>query len=57
MAWVSSSGGNEILRLIVRQIERGENLDAELLDRAKEVVYRYDRAMMRGHEGPGNDQR
>jgi|GEM_PF-6796604 hypothetical protein len=43
----------EVLRLIIRQTERGENLDAELLDRAKAVVDRYDRAMMRGHEAPG----
>ena len=43
----------EVLRLIVRQTERGENLDADLLGRAKAIVERYDQAMMRGHEAPG----
>lgn len=43
----------EVLRLIVRQTERGENLDASLFERAKAIVERYDRAMMRGHEAPG----
>jgi hypothetical protein len=42
-----------VLRLIVRQTERGENLDADLLARAKAIVERYDQAMMRGHEAPG----
>ena len=42
----------EVLRLIVRQTERGENLDADLAERAKAVVERYDRAMMKGHEAP-----
>src|SRR6266545_4834746 len=43
----------EVLRLIVRQTERGENLDADLIERAKQIVERYDRAMMHGHEAPG----
>ena len=43
----------EVLRLIVRQTERGENLDADLVERAKAVVERYNKAMMRGHEAPG----
>ena len=43
----------EVLRLVVRQTERGENLDAELLARTKAIVDRYDRAMMSGHEAPG----
>jgi len=42
-----------VLRLVVRQTERGENLDADLLGRVKAVVELYDRAMMRGHEAPG----
>lgn len=42
-----------VLRLVVRQTERGENLDADLLERVKAIVERYDRAMMRGHEAPG----
>ena len=42
-----------VLRLIVRQTERGENLDAEIVERAKAIVDRYDRALMRGHEAPG----
>jgi hypothetical protein len=41
-----------VLRL-VRQNERGENLDADLVERAKAIVDRYDKAMMRGHEAPG----
>ena len=40
----------EVLRLIVRQTDRGENLDADLFERAKAIVERYDRAMMKGHE-------
>jgi hypothetical protein len=43
----------EVLRLIVRQTERGENLDANLVERAKAILERYDRAMMKGHEAPG----
>jgi hypothetical protein len=43
----------EVLRLIVRQTERGENLDADLVARAKAIVDRYDQAMTRGHEAPG----
>lgn len=43
----------EVLRLIVRQTERGENLDADLFERAKAIVDRYDQAMMRGHAAPG----
>ena len=43
----------DILRLIVRQTERGENLDADLVERAKAIIARYDRALMRGHEAPG----
>ena len=38
---------------VVRQTERGENLDADLVERAKAIVERYDCAMMRGHEAPG----
>jgi len=40
----------EVLRLVVRQTERGENLDADLVERAKAIVDRYDRAMMRGRK-------
>ena len=43
----------EVLRLIVRQTERGDNLDAELLERAKIIIDRYDRAMTKGHTAPG----
>ena len=43
----------EVLRLVVRQTERGENLDADLVERAKSIVERYDRAMTKGHEAPG----
>jgi hypothetical protein len=43
----------EVLRLIIRQTERGENLDAGLVERAKAIVARYDQVMMRGHEAPG----
>jgi hypothetical protein len=43
----------EVLRLIMRQTERGENLDADLVERAKAIVERYDRAIMKGHEAPG----
>jgi hypothetical protein len=43
----------EVLRLIVRQTERGENLDADLVERAKAIVERYDRAMTKGHAAPG----
>ena len=43
----------EVLRLVVRQTERGENLDDDLLARAKAIIDRYDRAMMGGHEAPG----
>ena len=32
-------------------MERGENLDADLFERAK-AIERYDRAMMKGHEAP-----
>lgn len=42
-----------MLRLVVRQTERGENLDADLVERAKAIVDRYDKAMMRRHEAPG----
>ena len=42
-----------MLRLVVRQTERGENLDAHLIGRAKAVIARYDQALTRGHEGPG----
>jgi hypothetical protein len=43
----------EVLRLIVRQTERGHNLNADLFERAKAIVERYDRATMRGREAPG----
>jgi hypothetical protein len=43
----------EVLRLIVRQTERGENLDPALVERAKALFDKYDRVMMRGHEAPG----
>ena len=42
-----------LYRLVVRQTERGESLDADLVDRAKAVIALYDQAMTRGHEGPG----
>ena len=43
----------EVLRLVVRQTERGENLDAGLIERAKAVIARYDQSMTRGQEAPG----
>jgi hypothetical protein len=43
----------EVLRLIVGQTARGENLDALLVERARAIIERYDNAMMRGHEAPG----
>jgi hypothetical protein len=43
----------EVLRLVIRQTERGENLDADLIERAKAIVARYHQAMMRGHEAAG----
>jgi hypothetical protein len=43
----------EALKLIVRQTERGQNLDANLVERARAIVDRYDHAMMRGHEALG----
>jgi hypothetical protein len=43
----------EVLRLVIRQTERGENFDADLIERAKAIIARYDQAMMRGHEGLG----
>jgi hypothetical protein len=43
----------EVLRLIVRQTERVGNLDADLVERARAIIGRYDRAMMRGNEAPG----
>ncbi len=43
----------DVLRLVVRQTERGENLDTYLVARAKAIVEQYDRAMMSGHEAPG----
>ena len=43
----------DVLRLIVRQTARGENLDADLVERARTIVERYDHALMRGHEAPG----
>jgi hypothetical protein len=43
----------EVLRLILRQTERGENLDADLVKSAKAIVERYDRAMVKGHDALG----
>jgi hypothetical protein len=43
----------EVLRAIIRQTARGENVDADLFERARVVVERYDRALTRGHEAPG----
>jgi hypothetical protein len=43
----------EVLRLVVQQTERGHNLDADLVERAKTIVDRYDRAVMRGTDAPG----
>jgi hypothetical protein len=43
----------EVLRLVIRQTGRGENLDADLFERAKVVVERYDKALMLGHKAPG----
>ncbi len=43
----------EVLRVIVRQTERGKNLDADLVERAKAILERYDRAMIKGHEASG----
>jgi hypothetical protein len=43
----------DVLRLVIRQTERGENLDVELIERARAIIDRYDRAVMRGHEAPG----
>ncbi len=41
-----------VLREIVRQTDRGEHLDADLFERAKAIVERYDSAMIRGHQAP-----
>ena len=43
----------DVLRAIVRQTAHGLNVDADLFERARAVVERYDRALMRGHEAPG----
>ena len=43
----------DVMRRIVRQSEGGKNLDADLVGRARAIVERYDRAMMKGHAGPG----
>lgn len=43
----------DVLRLIVSQTGRGRNLDAAIFERAKAIVERYDRAVMRGHDAPG----
>ena len=43
----------DVLRSLVRQTERRENLDAGLVERAKAIVEQYDNAIMRGHESPG----
>jgi hypothetical protein len=40
------------LRLIVRQTARGEKLDTDLVERAKAIVERYDRATLKGHDAP-----
>jgi hypothetical protein len=40
----------EVLRLVIRQTERGENLDAECLNGRRRLSIRYDKAMMRGNE-------
>ena len=40
----------EVLRLIVRQTDLGQNLDADLIERAKAIVDRCDEAPTRGHE-------
>jgi hypothetical protein len=40
----------DVLRLVVRQTERGEALDADLLERAKAIVGRFDKTLVRGHE-------
>jgi len=37
-----------VLRLVVRQTEGGENLDADLVERAKAIIARYDQATTRG---------
>jgi hypothetical protein len=42
-----------VLRLVIRQTERGENLDADLVAQAKAIVDRYDQVLMSGHEAPG----
>jgi molybdenum-dependent DNA-binding transcriptional regulator ModE len=41
-----------VLRLVVRQTEGGENLDADLVERAKAIIARYDQATTRGQR-PG----
>jgi hypothetical protein len=43
----------DVLRLIVRQTERGVNLDADLVERAKIIINRYDQAMTKRHTAPG----
>ncbi len=43
----------EVLQLVVRQTDRNENLDANLLERARAVVDRYARVLMKGSEAPG----
>jgi hypothetical protein len=42
----------DVLRLIVQQTERGHNLNADLVERAKAILDRYDSTMMRGHKAP-----
>jgi hypothetical protein len=37
-----------VLRLVVRKTERGENLDADLIERPKTIIACYDQAIMRG---------
>jgi hypothetical protein len=36
----------------VRQTARGAKLDTDLVERAKAIVERYDRATLKGHEAP-----
>jgi hypothetical protein len=38
----------DVLGFIVQQTERGRNVDAALLERAKAIVEKYDRVMKKG---------
>jgi hypothetical protein len=43
----------DVVRLILQQTARGQNLNARLVERAKAILEKYDRVMKRGHDAPG----